>query len=281
MSSTDQENVSPQADATGDLNTPPRQYNLRQSERHDAITELVLSAGSMRIEDLAEIFGVSTMTVHRDLDTLDARGILRKSRGVVTAVATSLFESSPEYRARQHQSDKEAVARAAFAFVEPGHAVILDDSTTGLYLAQMLPQRQPLTVITNFQRVMTALVGHPGIALIALGGQHYQWCDAYMGSLTLNALRSLRADVLFMSTPAITDDICFHQHHDAALVKRAMFETAAKRILMADHSKFTQRALHGHIALAEFDAVIVDAHTSPDDVSRLRDKGVSVIVGES
>lgn len=256
-------------------------HHLRPGERHDAITELVLSAGTMRIEELAERFGVSTMTVHRDLDTLEARGILRKSRGAVTAVATSLFESSPEYRDRENRSEKEALAQAAFTLVEPGQAVILDDSTTGLHLAHVLPQRQPLTVITNFQRAMNELIGHPGIALIALGGQHYQWCDAYMGSLTLNALRSLRADILFMSTPAITDDTCFHQHHDAALVKRAMFEAAAKRVLMVDHSKFTKRALHAHIALAEFDVVIVDTATSPDDVARLRDKGISVLVADA
>lgn len=279
MSSHGERVVSPRPDAAR-LDTRTRPLSSRQTERHDAITELVLGAGSMRIEELAEVFGVSSMTVHRDLDLLEARGILRKSRGVVTAVATSLFESSTEYRARQHLGDKKSVAEAAFNFVEPGQAVILDDSTTGLHLAQLLPQRQPLTAITNFQRVMTALVGHPGIALIALGGQHYQWCDAYMGSLTLNSLRALRADVLLMSTPAITDDICFHQHHDAALVKKAMFESAAKRILMVDHSKFTQRALHAHIALVDFDAVIVDAGTSTDDVTRLREKGVSVIVAE-
>lgn len=256
------------------------QHSLRHDERLDAITELVLTAGSMRIEELAEIFGVSTMTVRRDLDTLDSRGVLRKSRGLVTALATSLFESSPEYRARQNQDAKRSVARAAFEFVEPGQAVILDDSTTGLHLAEHLPQRQPLTVITNFQRAMTQLLGHPGIALIALGGQHYQWCDAYMGSLTLSALQTLRADVLFMSTPAVTDDICFHQHHDAAMLKRAMWQIAATRILMVDHTKFSQRALHGHIALTEFDAVIVDAQTEPSDVKRLRDKGVNVVVAE-
>ena len=259
---------------------PQLQHNLRQSERRDAITELVLTAGSMRIEDLVEIFGVSTMTIHRDLDTLDSQGYLRKSRGTATAVATSLFESSTDYHARQHRADKESVARAAFEFVEPGQALILDDSSTGLYLAELLPQRQPLTVITNFQRVLTQLVGNPGIALIALGGQYYQWCDAFMGNLTLDALKALRADVLFMSTPAIIDDICFHQHNEAALVKRAMFESAAQRILMVDHSKFSQRALHRHIALEEFDAVIVDAHTSADDISRLRDKGIHVMVGE-
>ena len=267
-------------DVATDPEKPQLQLNLRQTERRDAITELVLSAGSMRIEDLVEVFGVSTMTIHRDLDTLDAQGYLRKSRGTVTAVATSLFESSTDYRARQHKDDKESVARAAFEFVEPGQALILDDSSTGLCLAELLPQRQPLTVITNFQRVLTQLVGNPGIALIALGGQHYQWCDAFMGNLTIEALKSLRADVLFMSTPAIIDDICFHQHNTAALVKRAMYDSAAKRILMVDHSKFTQRALHKHIALAEFDAVIVDAKTSADDISRLRDKGINVVVGD-
>jgi len=257
-----------------------RQLNLRQDERHDAITEIVLSAGTARIEELAKTFGVSTMTMHRDLDSLDAKGILRKSRGVVTAVATSLFEASTEYRARQHRAEKEAVARAAFELVEPGQAVILDDSTTGLYLAKLLPQRQPLTVITNFQRAMTSLVGQPRIVLIALGGRHYQWCDAYMGSITINALHDLRADILFMSTPAISDDTCFHQHHDAVLVKKAMYEAASRRILVVDHSKFQQRALHAHLKLVDFDSVIVDSRTEPDDIARLQDKGVSVIVAK-
>lgn len=242
------------------------------------MTEMVLSAGSMRIEELAEAFGISTMTVHRDLDTLAARGVLRKSRGTATALASSLVESSPEYRAREHRREKEAIARTAFDFVEAGQAVILDDSTTGVHLAQMLPQQQPLTVITNFQRVLNELVGLPGIALISLGGQHYQWCDAYMGSLTHNALHSLRADVLFMSTPAITDDICFHQHHDAALVKKAMFEVAKRRVLMVDNSKFTKRALHAYMKVSDFDVVIVDSGTTKDDITRLKDKGVNVVV---
>lgn len=257
---------------------PPR--NLRPAERHDAITERVLTAGSMRIEELAEAFGVSTMTVHRDLDTLESRGVLRKSRGVVTALASSLVESGPEYRAREHRAAKAAIASAAFALVEPGQAIILDDSTTGLHLAKLLPQRQPLTVITNFERVITQLVGLPGIALISLGGQHYQWCDAYMGSLTLENLRMLRADILFMSTPAVIDDICFHQHHDAALIKKAMFESAGQRVLMLDHSKFEKRALHAHTELTDFDVVIVDYETPEAHVERLRNKGVTVIVAE-
>lgn len=257
---------------------PRARAPMRQRERHDAITERVINDGTVRIEDLAEEFGVSTMTVHRDVDALAAQGILRKSRGVVSAVATSLFEASTEYRTRQYRPEKQAIAAAAFDLIAPGQAVVLDDSTTGLYLAELLPQRQPLTVITNFQHALNALTGHPGIAVIGLGGQYYQWCDAYMGSLTLDALRSLRADVLFMSTPAVTDGVCFHQHHDAALVKKAMFESAAKRVLMVDHSKFTARALHAHIPLRDFDVVITDDGTPQGTVDALRDEGATVLV---
>lgn len=251
---------------------------LKQEERLDAITELVLASGSMRIDELTEMFGVSTMTVHRDLDVLDAKGLLRKSRGVVTAVATSLFEASTEYRARQGRAEKDAVSKKALELVEPGQAVILDDSTTGLLLAGLLLQRQPLTVITNFKRVIDKLVGHPGIALISTGGQYYQWCEAFMGTVAISGLETLKADIAFLSSPAITDGICYHQHHDAVQVKRAMFDSARKRVLYFDHSKLNKRALHAHHKVSDFDAVIVDSRIDPAALAELKEHGVDVLV---
>jgi DeoR/GlpR family transcriptional regulator of sugar metabolism len=256
----------------------PVQKNLNQNQRHDSIIELVINEGSVRIEDLADRFEVSVVTIHRDLDMLDARGIVRKSRGLVTAVATSLFEANPEYRKRQNVQHKRELAAEAFKLVEPGQALLMDDSTTGVHLAELLPQRQPLSVITNFQQIIDTLAPHPGISLISLGGQHYQWSNAFMGSITVNTLNSLRADTLFMSTPSIVDDVCFHQHHDASLIKRAMFKAAARRYLIVDESKFHQRALHANIALTDFDAVILNHGASSEHVDRLKEKGINVIV---
>lgn len=256
----------------------PVQKSLNQKQRHDSIIEVVINEGSVRIEDLADRFEVSVVTIHRDLDMLDARGIVRKSRGLVTAVATSLFEANPEYRKRQNVQHKKELAAEAFKLVEPGQAVLMDDSTTGVHLAELLPQRQPLSVITNFQQIIDTLAPHPGIALISLGGQHYQWSNAFMGSITVNTLNSLRADVLFMSTPSIVDDVCFHQHHDASLIKHAMFKAAARRYLLVDESKFNQRALHANIALTDFDAVILNHGVSSEHVHRLNENGIKVIV---
>jgi DeoR/GlpR family transcriptional regulator of sugar metabolism len=250
------------------------------NDRRAAILEMVMAAGSVKIEDLPDAFGVSLMTVHRDLDTLAGQGLIRKTRGVATAMPSTLSEASTEYRARQNVADKYAVANAALQMIEPGQSVILDDSTTGLHLVSQLASRQPLTVITNFQSALDQLLNQPGLNVIALGGQYYPWCRAYMGSLTIDALRSIRADVFIMSTSAVTDGICFHQHHDTVLVKRAMFESARTRIAYLDHSKFERRALHALGPLTDFDTVIVDSGTPEDHVRSLRLDGVNVVVAQ-
>lgn len=259
-------------------NADTRPLPAGPDDRRAAILDMVMAAGSIKIEDLPDAFGVSLMTVHRDLDTLATQGMIRKTRGVATAVPSTLSEASTEYRARQNVADKIAVANAALQFVEPGQSVILDDSTTGLHLVNQLADRQPLTVITNFQSVLDQLLNRPGLDVIALGGQYYPWCRAYMGSLTLQALRSIRADIFLMSTSAVTDGICFHQKHDTVLVKRAMFESARTRIAYLDHSKFELRALHALGPLRDFDTVIVDSRTSEEHLRGLRADGVNVVV---
>lgn len=250
----------------------------RQVLRRRAIMDAVMSEGALRIEQLAEQFGISLMTVHRDLDELESRGLLRKTRGVATALATSLVESSDVYRSSRQIPEKEAVARAALEFIESGQALILDDSTTTLHLVPHLQTKAPLTVITNVLTIMNQLAGVQGITMLALGGQYYNWCNAFMGGMTQQAIGRLRPDVAIMSTPAISDDVVYHQMLETVDTKRAMLNAAQKRILLADHTKFEKRALHRLAPLTEFDVVIVDSGTAAIDVERMRSQGISVVV---
>lgn len=220
------------------------------------------------------------MTAHRDLDELEGRGLLRKSRGVASAMSTALVESSDVYRAGRQRTEKSVIAHAALEFIEPGQAIMVDDSTTSLRLAEQLGSKSPLTVITNCLTVVDAVRGMRGITLLGLGGDYYNWCSAFMGRLTTAAIRELRADVFVMSTSAISDDIAFHQTQETVDVKRAMFESSAKRILLADHTKFERRALHAMLPLSEFDAIIVDDNIDRAHVSRLRDAGCTVVVAQ-
>ena len=237
-----------------------------------------MAEGSVRIEELADRFGISSMTVHRDLDELQDRGLLRKSRGVATATSTSLVESSDVYRASRQRAEKETIALAALEYVEPGQAIMLDDSTTTLHLVPHLQAKTPLTVITNTLTIMNDLRSTRGVELIGLGGEYHNWCSAFMGRITVGEIADLRADLFIMSTSAIVDDICFHQTLETVDVKRAMFESADRRVLLADGSKFDKRALHAMLPIADFDVVIVDGATERRHIDRLRDKGVTVRV---
>lgn len=206
------------------------------------------------------------------------RGLLRKTRGVVSATPTSLIESSDVYRASRQSAEKYAIAMAAMQFVEPGQAVFLDDSTTVMQMAAHLPARVPLTAITNSLTLMNALKDVRDLTLLGLGGQFYNWCNAFMGHVTTSEIRRLRADRVFMSMSAITDGMVFHQSPDMVETKRAMFESAAMRVLLADHTKFDRRALHALCPLEDFDLVIVDDATPPAQVDRMRQRGINVVI---
>ncbi|MGY0491122.1 DeoR/GlpR family DNA-binding transcription regulator [Streptomyces sp. WG-D5] len=251
---------------------------LSPQARQERIRDRVLELGSVRNEDLARELGVSVMTIHRDLDRLAEEGWLRKTRGAATAQQSVLFESNVRYRTTQQGDAKKALAAAALEHVDRGQAILLDDSTTSLAVARALPERGPLTVITNFLAIVNALAGRPGIELISLGGSYDPHYDAFQGMATCDHIKPLHADTVFISTSAVTDGYCYHQSQEAILVKRALLEAAQRRILLVDHTKFRKRALHRVAPLSDFDLVIVDDRIPEPELEHLRDEGVSVQV---
>lgn len=257
---------------------PGDSRQARQQARRQLIAEAVMTEGAIRIEDLTGRFGISLMTAHRDIDEMVERGLLHKSRGVVSATPTSLVESSDIYRATRQLEEKQAIAEIAASYLEPGQALFLDDSTTVFQLVRHLYAKAPLTVITNSLTLMNELRNGRDITLMGLGGQFYHWCNAFMGRMTREEIASLRADIFFVSMSAIVDDAVFHQSAETVETKRAMFESAQKRILLMDHTKFGRRALHRFAELNEFDVVIVNHGTPLPLLRRMQDSGVEVVV---
>lgn len=266
----------PVQDWLGGEQLPADSRHARQIARRQMIAEAVMAEGTMRIEDLTERFGISLMTAHRDLDDLASRGLLRKSRGLVSAAPTSLIEASDVYRQSRQSAEKQAIAAAAAQHVEPGQAIFLDCSTTVLQMAPHLTAKVPLTAITYALPMMNNLREVRDITLLGLGGQFHNWCNAFLGHITVMEIRRLRADVAFLSLSAITDGLVFHQSPEMVETKRAMFECATKRVLLADHTKFERRALHAMCALEEFDVVILDEDTPLRTIESIRARGVKV-----
>src|SRR5437764_1417995 len=152
-----------------------------RANRQQTIIDHVVEQGSATAADLAQVTGVSLMTVHRDLDELARRGLLRKFRGGVSAQPSTVFESNEEYRLGAHVSEKEAIAREALQYVEPGMSIMLDDSTSALALARLLDEIGPLTVVTNYLRTIDVLKDFSEVRLIGIGGDYSRTHDSFVG----------------------------------------------------------------------------------------------------
>lgn len=251
--------------------------------RREAVRRRVADAGFVRVDVLAQEFDVSIMTVHRDLDELEERGFLHKVRGGATTAPTTTFHGDLPHRMQAQPAEKRALAAAALADeVVPGQVVALDDSTTSLALARLLPERAPLTVVTHFLPVVRALAGRPGIELIGLGGHYDPAYDSFLGQATAAAAGELRADLLVMSTTAVTDGVCYIQSQDTVITRRALIASSARTVALIDHTKFARRALHRLVDLADLDRVLIDDGVSGLVVERLRARGatVDVVAGE-
>ncbi|MDR3493026.1 MAG: DeoR/GlpR family DNA-binding transcription regulator [Ancalomicrobiaceae bacterium] len=245
-------------------------------DRRRLLFEYILRSGSAQIDELATHFGVSRMTVHRDLGALEEQGAVRRVHGGVTVRSSNLVESTFVYRSRLADREKDALAAAAAELIEPGQAIIVDDSTTAGRLASLVATRKPMTVITNSLTVIEQLKDAHGIETICLGGHYSPRFNAFFGYVCEQAVASLRANVLFMSTSTVFGAAAYHQQEEVVKTKRALMAAVDRSILLADSSKFGITALIKLANLNEFDLVLTDSGISPVDAEMLRQSGVKL-----
>lgn len=239
-----------------------------RQNRQQQIIDHVLAKGDASAAELAELTGVSLMTVHRDISELADRGILRKYHGGVSAQPSTVFESSSDFRLHAHTAAKEALAREALSFIAPGMSLMLDDSTTALALAKLLPQVGPLTVVTNYRLITEELRGAENVRLFCVGGEYSRTHDSWIGLQALEMIGGFSVDITLLSTSAMNATMTYHQEQEIVAVKRAMREAASVSVLMMDSSKLGRTALHRLEGVDSFDHVVL---TSPAEENLLAD----------
>lgn len=250
--------------------TPPR--------RQSRILERVRANGHMRVEQLASEVGVSTGTIYRDVTKLEQMGLLKRVRGEISAVTSSLSEMTPLMRAEENSEVKTALARCAEKLIPIGSSVFADDSSTVLPLTDLLLARGPITLLTNSVLVSQQGRQQPEATLYWLGGKYVRWADACHGPDTVRMIRSYQADFCVMSDAAVNGRFICNPYSDVVLTKQAMMKASKTRIFLADHTKFTRRALHVMAPLDDFDFIVVDSATPTDTIRYIQDLGPQVLV---
>ena len=227
------------------------------AQRLDVTLRLVRTAGTAKLDDLASRRGVSEMTVRRDLDELQRRGLVTRIRGGATAV--DVPESGFTARAGWQAGLKQRIGRAAAELVEPGSTVLLDAGTTTVHVARALLDRAPLTIATVSLPVAEALADQPGIRLLVLGGEVRPGERSLAGPITAAVLATLSFDVFVMSIGGITAAGWSEFTLEDAAVKQVGLRQAARSFVVADASKLGVRAFARVAELGAVERLVTDA----------------------
>jgi DeoR/GlpR family transcriptional regulator of sugar metabolism len=247
-------------------------------ERRRLILELLRERRSITVGAVEQSFGVSPMTARRDLAILVREGHARRTHGGAVLPDLAAHEDSFRHRLGLDVEDKERLARAVAATLEPSETLFLDSSTTSYYVARaILEAGVGATVLTSSLPVMD-LVGNadsPNVDLIALGGTFRPLTHSFVGPDTVRALRGYLVDRVVFSVKGVTRD-GFLTDADPleAEVKRAMINHAQTAVLLATAQKFDDRGL---AVVAPLDKVDIAYVSDPghDAIRMLEAHGVS------
>ncbi|MBM9433788.1 DeoR/GlpR family DNA-binding transcription regulator [Flaviflexus equikiangi] len=241
------------------------------AERRKRILDEVRQTGGLDVVSLSEAYGVSKSTIRRDLNLLDSQGMLQRVRG-------GTIDADPRPYAQvvtKAADEKSKIGHEAATLVEDGDIVLIDIGTTTAAVAQALYGRH-VTVLTASLAVIDILRDSPGTELIVLGGVVRNSYLSMVGSLTSHALSQLRADIAFLGTSGVRDDLVVMDSTGTEVpIKHSILKNSTSAYLVASADKFPGSGILQICSVSEFDGVITTA-TGPI-IDSISSSGVQVI----
>ncbi len=247
------------------------------------IQQLLEQRGFVRVRDLADRFGVSTVTVRADLQLLEERQLAFRVHGGAMPFAGVRGERSFEEVAAQRATEKQAIATLAASSVANGETIVVDVGTTAASLAQALVDRAELTdlnVITNGIKIALLLeAAHPRFTIVVTGGTLRPKQHSLVDPLARTMFESLRVDTVFLGCNGVSvDGGVTNVNLPEAIVKRAMIQSAARCVVLADSTKLGVRTLAPVCTLEEIDVLVTDEGAASGELDEIRARGVDVVV---
>jgi DeoR/GlpR family transcriptional regulator of sugar metabolism len=247
---------------------------LLPAQRRQEILRAVRN-GTAHVSDLAESFGVSEMTVRRDLGALARDGKLERVHGgAVDAGAEPGFSQIEVERF----DIKDRLGRAAAAMVQDGMTVMIDIGTSTLQMARHLHGRE-ITVVTTNLAVVEELLPDPDIELVLPGGIVRRNYRSLVGVLAEDSLRQIKSDILFLGTSGVDLDIGVWDTTMVEVpIKRLMIAGAAEVVLIADAAKFSMTGMVRVCGPESISHIVTDAPLPASARSAVDAAGIEVTI---
>lgn len=252
--------------------------------KHRRIQEIVNSLrlrSIVSIKDLTRRFDVSEMTVRRDLNLLEKENVVELIPG--GAMLKMPTDNEQSYFVADEESvraiEKLKIGQKAVSFIEPNETIILDIGTTTEYIAKLLREDLPITVLTYTFNSLVEIYRKKNCRIIFAGGYFHPDTMSFESPEGIELIKRTRADKGFVSAAGIHLELGVTTVYPHELqLKKTILGSTKNRILVVDSSKFGKTKSVYFADLIDFQTVITDAGIPDDYAQSIRDLGIDLVI---
>ncbi len=243
------------------------------TDRRSQMLEYVIEQERVDVSELSERFGVSQVTVRKDLDHLERNGLVRRQHGYAVAIAPDNLRS----RLAFHYETKRRIAEAAADLVPHGATVMIESGSCCALLADEVSRtRRGVTIITN-SAFIADYVRDGQAAVVLLGGDYQPESQVTVGPLVEQCLGGFHVDHLFVGVDGYTPEAGFTgKNHLRAAVVAQMAKRADQVVVLTESLKFPRRGAVPLLAASQVTRVITDSRLDATMAKHLADAGITV-----
>ncbi len=253
-------------------------------QRKQALIAYLADRGAATLKELSDRFGVSEMTVRRDLNELEREHRIRRSHGgaVYLQPVQEIGRDEPEMTAKQASNRDVKDRLAAYAvekFVRDGDTVVLENGTTVSRMAERLGHLDRLTLLTNGIDTLSRFRPYATDKrlIISCGGMFRDISGTFVGPVAEEFFTRYHADTLFLSALGYTKEAGFTDPNLMdTQVKKLMLRSASKVVMLLDSSKIGQRYFSPVASLADIHVFVTDSGISKEERERIEESGVEL-----
>ncbi len=247
-------------------------------ERHNKIVEIIETKSRITVKELVDLFSMNEMTIRRDLQDLEKKGLLQRVHGGAISSRGRSYEPPFIKRSSDNSSAKEKIGIKAAELIQDGDSIALDVGTTTLEIANNLKGKTNLTILTPSFRIANILADNPNIRIICTGGILRASEHSLIGDLAVSAISNFYFDKLFLGMGGIDFSAGLTEYNlDDAQIKKALIHNAKEVILVADSSKFNKVAFTFVAPLRIVSRIITDDNIDSETINKAKEANIELI----
>ncbi|MEG0963164.1 MAG: DeoR/GlpR family DNA-binding transcription regulator [Lachnospiraceae bacterium] len=246
------------------------------------ILDMLQKQHKVEVNELAKKFGISDMTIRRDLNFLAKQyNITRTHGGALMANQSVVRMISFDESRISNKEAKEKIAAKAATLIKSGQRIFIDAGSTTRIILNYMSEDVRAVVVTNHLKVAEHALQFDNLSVIMLGGEMIRITNCSSGTVTEEQIKKYQLDIAFLGTAAIgTDGRLYDGYSPEARFKNSIFSVAKKIYLLADASKLNTYDLNEFGLLSQVDGVITDAMIDEEGMNLLRKYNTNIIIAE-